>query len=354
MKTLIIFSIILLTGCSEDSTNTKVNDDNTGQNSDGWLIPKNEVYDGGPGKDGIPAISEPELVAAEEATWLSDDDLVLGIKDGNDIRAYPHQILDWHEIINDQTANHSLAVIYCPLTGTGIGWNRVIEGSETTFGVSGLLYNTNIIPYDRETESNWSQLLHKSVNGNLSGKPAETINLIETSWGTWKASYPSTKVVSRNTGYNRSYGDYPYGSYKEDGRLLFPVSNSDDRLNLKERVLATFIGDFAKAYTFDKLAEHDNLIIDSFRGLDIVVTGSKEANLMVAFQQELDDRTRLDFEVVENDLPAILKDKEGNIWDVSGTAISGPREGEQLQTITQMMGYWFAFPAFYPEIEFFQ
>ncbi|NBC83073.1 MAG: DUF3179 domain-containing protein [Bacteroidetes bacterium] len=354
MKTIHIFALIIFISCSEDSPTIPNESENRNDDTNkDWLIPKNQVYDGGPGKDGIPAISEPELIAADEATWLSGNDLVLGIADGDDIRAYPHQILDWHEIINDQTNNHSLAVIYCPLTGTGIGWNRIMDSIETTFGVSGLLYNSNIIPYDRKTDSYWSQLINGAVNGPLTGKQAETINLIETSWETWKTSYPSTKVVSRNTGYSRSYGNYPYGNYKDDELLLFPVSNTDDRLNRKERVLAIFIQEAVKAYTFEKLTAHENLIIDSFQGQDVVVTGSEEANLIVAFQNKLNDGSTPEFDVVHNNLPGILRDNQGNVWDISGRAISGPRTGEQLQSVTQIMGYWFAFVAFYPEIELF-
>lgn len=193
-----IFSIIFLLGCSDEISNASET-----ETADGWLIPENEVVSGGPGKDGIPALTTPDFIPASEASYLSANDLILGFVDGDDTRAYPHAILDWHEIINDQTPNHAPAVIYCPLTVTGIVWSREIDGNKTTFGVSGLLYNSNIIPYDRASDSNWSQLLLQSVNGELSGHKAETYNLIETTWNTWKEMYPSTRIVSDNTGHNR-------------------------------------------------------------------------------------------------------------------------------------------------------
>ncbi|MEX2428959.1 MAG: DUF3179 domain-containing (seleno)protein, partial [Bacteroidales bacterium] len=129
MKTLSIISFtfaLIIGSCTDDIPSlTDNNDGNAEQNNNSdWLIPENEVRDGGPGKDGIPAIDDPELVSVDESSWLNDNDLVLGFADRDDIRAYPHPILDWHEIVNDKTDNHSLAVIYCPLTGTGIGWNR--------------------------------------------------------------------------------------------------------------------------------------------------------------------------------------------------------------------------------------
>lgn len=349
--------VLLFSSCTEDNAMEGGNGNGQNiniQNSNNWLIPRKEVHDGGPGKDGIPALTEPELVSVDDITWLQDKDLVLAFADGENIRAYPHPILDWHEIINDKTENHSLAVIYCPLTGTGIGWNRIINGKETTFGVSGLLYNSNIIPYDRATNSNWSQLLLKSVNGSLSGQKAETYNLVESSWKTWKKMYPASKVVSRNTGYNRSYGSYPYGTYRENESLIFPVSNSDKRLHGKERVLTVFNGIHIKAYTFDMLVKKNNLIIDKIPGTEILVAGSQVDNLMIAFHTKTEDGTHMSFQIVENQLPVILTDDEGNNWDVFGRAVAGPRKGERLKTIPYMMGYWFSFAAFYPNIELYE
>ncbi|MEM6806653.1 MAG: DUF3179 domain-containing (seleno)protein, partial [Bacteroidota bacterium] len=131
--------------------------------SDDWLVPQDEVFDGGPGKDGIPSIDEPRFIDADAANFISENDLVVGYADGNEAKAYPHVILDWHEIVNDETNNFPHAIVYCPLTGSATGWERTIDGKKTTFGVSGLLYNTNIIPYDRETDSNWSQMSLKCV-----------------------------------------------------------------------------------------------------------------------------------------------------------------------------------------------
>ena len=358
MKTLsiLLFTGILLSSCTDDKvtnpdgTPIPPGEDNNNQDSE-WLIPKNEVRDGGPGKDGIPAISSPDFGSAGEINYLNDDDLVLGFADGEDVRAYPHSILDWHEIINDETKNHSLAIIYCPLTGTGIGWDRVVDGKETTFGVSGLLYNTNIIPYDRETDSNWSQLLLKSVNGELKGAKAKTYNLLETTWKTWKQMYPSTKVVTTKTGYNRNYGRYPYGNYKTSDNLIFPVSNNDPRLKPKERVLGVILNERAKVYKFFKGNTDNTVTGDVFEGQKLIVVKNAEANFIVAFKRELADETELIFEAVQNEFPVVLKDNEGTKWDVFGRGISGPRQGEHLETVPQMMGYWFSFAAFYPDVE---
>lgn len=315
-----------------------------------WLIPTNEIRDGGPGKDGISALTNPAFILANAVNYLADNDLILGFADGEDVRAYPHNILDWHEIVNDDTPNHSLSVIYCPLTGTGIGWDRMINGKKTTFGVSGLLYNSNIIPYDRETDSNWSQLLLQSVNGKLMGTLPKTYNLVETTWGTWKSMYPASRVVSNQTGHNRNYRQYPYGNYKESNNLIFPVSNSDNRLHPKQRVLGIIISEKAKAYPISKFSGPFSLVNDTFSDKNLVIAGNAESNIMVAFERNLPDGTKLTFHPVHSGLPAILTDNEGTTWDIFGRGINGPRTGQQLQTVPQMMGYWFAFAAFYPDL----
>ncbi|SEJ11037.1 Protein of unknown function [Cyclobacterium xiamenense] len=321
-----------------------------------WLIPEAEVFDGGPGKDGIPALNEPLFVDADEIDYLSDEDLVLGYAVDGQAKAYPHKILDWHEIINDEVANTSLAVIYCPLTGTGIGWDREVSAGKTTFGVSGLLYNTNVIPYDRLTDSNWSQMRFEAVNGDLIGEKPEVISLIETSWSTWKEIYPDTRVVSRETGHNRNYSNYPYGDYKTNhSSLLFPVSKSDNRLPAKERVLGIMKGANAKVYPLNRFAGETQLIADNFQGSPIVVIGSKDANILVALNRELPDGTELELVLAgEANNPWLLKDQEGNRWNLFGKAVSGPREGESLEAIPQMMGFWFSWPPFFEGIEIYE
>lgn len=197
--------IILCAGCGTDDPETS-----SAQISGDWLLPTNEIFDGGPGRDGIPALENPAMITADEATYLDDDDLVIGVVFDGEARAYSHIVLDWHEIINDQIGQNTYALTYCPLTGTAINWNRNLDGTLTTFGVSGLLFNTNLMPFDRATGSNWSQMRVECVNGSLIGNPAELMVHLETTWSTWKALYPNTTVVSTNTGVSRQYGTYPY------------------------------------------------------------------------------------------------------------------------------------------------
>jgi hypothetical protein len=334
--------------CSRDDLSSQ-----TGADSSSWDIPEDEVLDGGPGKDGIPALTEPLFIPASEASYLSGDQLVLGYKDGSDIRAYPITVLDWHEIVNDKVNDFAFSVNYCPLTGTGIGWGREINGVETTFGVSGLLYNSNLILYDRETDSYWSQILLRAVHGELRGMEAKTFQLVETTWATWKQMYPETTVISTETGYSRPYGFYPYRNYREDHNyFLFPFSPEDDRLDAKERVHGVIKNGSAKAYRFETFAEGLTIVEDVLMGEPVVVAGNNDANFIVSFNRTLTDGTVMTFNPVSanNPLSAIMSDQEGNTWDVFGVAISGPREGQRLTSTTSFMGYWFAWGAFYPDL----
>jgi len=324
-------------------------------NSLNWLIPKNEVFDGGPGKDGIPALTNPNLIPISQATYLSPDDLVLGFFEEGVARAYPHRILDWHEIINDDFPSTSVAVIYCPLTGTGIGWDRNLQDGNTTFGVSGLLYNTNVIPYDRLTGTNWSQIALLAVNGDLEGTIPNVVNLIETTWKTWQEMYPNTLVVSNNTGHNRNYSKFPYGDYKTNNNsIFFPISKKDERLPAKERVLAIIGENKVNAYSIELFGNANQLFEDDLEGKDMVIIGNKTKNFIVAFQKKLRDGTMVELSLIEGLGPEILQDANGNKYDAFGNVVSGPKLGQRLLSIPQMMGYWFAWAPFYETVDIFE
>lgn len=347
----IAFIILLYTSCSSDTP------ESSSVISGDWLIPTNEIFDGGPGRDGIPSLTSPNMISAEEANYLSDEDLVIGVVFNGEARAYSHIVLDWHEIINDQIGQHTYALTYCPLTGTAINWNRNLDGVATTFGVSGLLFNTNLIPFDRATGSNWSQMRTECVNGSLIGNRAELMVHLETTWGTWKSLYPNTTVVSTNTGISRQYGTYPYinnagEDYRVDPFLLFPVANDDNRIDRKERVLGIKVGDQAKAYQFKDFANGITVRLDQVGDEFVVVVGNEEKNFLTAYRRELSDGSVPAFEPTEiSMLPVVMADELGNNWDIFGRAVSGPNTGEQLPVLESYIGYWFAWAAFNPDIE---
>jgi hypothetical protein len=318
-----------------------------------WLIPKDEVQDGGPGKDGITAISSPKFITISNVDFLFDDDLVIGIQIEDAMRAYPHNILDHHEIVNDLMGSTNFALTYCPLTGSAIAWDSTGIAGNTTFGVSGLLYNSNLIPYDRQTDSNWSQMMNLCVNGELKGQEAIFLHVIETTWGTWKELYPNSLILSDDTGFNKNYSIYPYGNYKWNSSLLFPVSNEDDRLHKKERVHGVIVDEETKVYPLEEFTDSVQAINETFNGVEFVVVGSALKDFAVAFSRELQDGTLLNFSAVDGELPVILIDNEGTKWDIFGNAVSGPRVGEKLIPARSFTAYWFAWAAFYPGAEIY-
>ena len=330
--------LVFLLSCSNDNS---AGPDSTSTGGT-WLIPSNQIKDGGPGKDGIPALTNPPMISAAEVAYLNDNDLVIAIKTDSEIRVYPHSILDWHEIINDGMGSTKYSITYCPLTGSGMAWNRVIDGQETTFGVSGLLYNTNLIPYDRATNSNWAQMKLQSVNGPNIGKDIGLFTIVETTWGFWKQLYPNSRVVSSNTGvYSQSqYGRYPYGDYRTNhNRLLFSVS---------------IVNKTTKVFRFSAFDGPNHIINTNFSGIDMVVAGSNNNNFIVAFESKLaNDSKILEFSPLVNKFPNIMTDQEGNIWNVFGEAVDGPRKGTKLTPTRSYMAYWFAWGTFWPNAEIY-
>ena len=167
-----------------------------------WIIPQGEVMDGGPGQDGIPAIDRPVMQLASEVPdrEILNRELVVGVLHEGTMHAYPYNILNWHEVVNDSIGFNDFVVSYCPLTGSALAWDADDGLANTEFGVSGLLYNSNLILYDRESGSRWSQMLQQSVEGTRVRERPARIQVVETTWSTWKTMYPDSFVMTRSTG----------------------------------------------------------------------------------------------------------------------------------------------------------
>lgn len=221
-----------------------------------WLVNPDEVHKGAL-RDGIPSIDNPVFENYDGTSDpYTDDKLMIVIEDGTSLKAYPHAILNWHEITNDVINGKNATVSYCPLTGTSRAWNSIVGGAlPSEFGTSGLLYNDNLILYDRNSENLWSQIMGKSINGNLLGSEREDLNIVEMSWGAVKAMQKPIELLSTDTGFTRDYNKYPYGDYKSNPNVLFPITYTDDRLHPKARVLAVIINDKAKVYQFEDFVQ---------------------------------------------------------------------------------------------------
>jgi Protein of unknown function (DUF3179) len=218
-------------------------------------IPPEEILAGGPPKDGIPALTEPRFVDADSTTFLRPDDRVIGLVQGGVAKAYPLRILNWHEVVNDAIGTTPVAVTYCPLTGSGVVYDRTANGRTHWFGVSGLLYQSNVLFYDHETESLWSQLQEEAVAGPLTGTRLRAVPSVTTTWVDWRHLHPDTLVLSTETGYRRDYEGDPYARYRVSPEVMFPLRRVDSRLPAKEKVLGVQVGSVSKAYPLNRLAQ---------------------------------------------------------------------------------------------------
>ena len=240
-------------------------------------IPFDEIQDGGPPKDGIPSIDQPKFVWSIQASFLKNEEEVLGVVVNGMAKAYPRKIMDRHEIVNDRFGSTPVAVTFCPLCASGVGVLAEINGQRRTFGVSGLLYNSDVLLYDRETESLWSQIKGEAISGPASGTTMEFIPTEFTTWGDWKARYPETLVLSPETGFNLDYDKVAYEQYLQSQQLVFPVAKKSTQLKNKEKVIGIEVDGQFKAYPLKKLAKKTSPIEDEVNGKTLKVYYNKRS-----------------------------------------------------------------------------
>lgn len=281
------------------------------------------LQSGGPPPDGISPIDEPKYISVEEAgEFLTDQDRIFVIDINGEIKLYPQQIMVWHEIVNDTFGDEELSLTYCPLTGTTIGYKNQFESVSTNFGTSGKLLNSNLVIYDRQTNSLWPQIYSTAVTGEHRGIEAELFPVVWTTWEKAKAKYPEAQVLSKDTGVARSYGFDPYGSYLEEdtyydsGESFFPLMNEDDRLGPKEVVLG------------------------------IKVDGVQAAILKSKIEQEKEVRTM----VGSTSVIAIWDDE----LETARAYIDPGSDSTSLQWAPSFDVMWFAWAAYYPETDLLQ
>ncbi|MEL4304585.1 DUF3179 domain-containing protein [Methanococcoides sp. LMO-2] len=275
-----------------------------------YIVDPNDIVSGGPPMDGIPSIDNPEYVTVEEADrWIEDNELVLALIHNETKKVYPLQIIVWHEIVNDHINGEPILITYCPLCGSGIAYERTINGEEVEFGTSGKLYNSNLVMYDRKTNSYWTQIGGQAIVGELTGMELEAISIETVVWRDWKVAHPDSEVLSQNTGFSRPYGNDPYGNYYENSILLFPVENSNTTIHPKTVIFGIELNDTFKAYREDDLIELGS-IEDTIDGVNILV---------------------------ERD-------------DVGIVTITNQDTGEE---IIKERDFWFAWYAFHPETELY-
>ncbi len=312
------------------------------------IVPLDKIKGGGPPKDGIPSIDNPKFAPVSESQFVPDTTFVIGLDINGEKRAYPLFIMVWHEIVNDRVGGVPVAITYCPLCFTNQVFERVIDGKEVEFGTSGKLYNSNLVMYDRLTDSYWSQALGVAITGELTGYELKRIPFDVISWADWKTLHPDTLVLTTETGHIRSYGVDPYGDYYTDPRILFPVEHEDDRMHPKELILGFHESDVYKAYKQDDV-ESAIVINDIFNNKPMMLVSLFSGDSR-AFDRTVNDKV-LTFDFVDN---VIIDLESKSKWNYDGVATSGSMEGIQLVRLPFNPGFWFQWVAFHPDTEVYE
>jgi hypothetical protein len=350
LSTIIVFPIINIGPKAASITNSNVNSAVAAAAEERHTVPLDQIVSGGPPPDGIPSIDNPRFISVQEASkFLKDSELVLGLKINGDVRAYPLQILVWHEIVNDKVGGVPVAITYCPLCFTNQVFNRTIDDGQeiVEFGTSGKLYNSNLVMYDRTSKSLWSQALAEGIVGKYAGTKLQRVPFDVAYWKEWKQLYPDSKVLSRDTGSNRPYGADPYGDYYTNSDVLFPISNRDDRLGLKEIVVGFENKGQYKAYKLQEI-ENKKVINDQVNGKPIALF-SLHPFMVRAYDRIVEDgELTLEFEY-DADNNRIIDKQTGSEWNFEGMAINGQMKGKLLTRLPYDEGFWFEWIAFHPK-----
>lgn len=327
-------------------------------------VDANEILSGGPPKDGIPAIDKPQFVTPQEANgWLDEKEPVIAVVINGQARSYPLQILIWHEIVNDEVGGIPISVTFCPLCNASIVFDRRVNGNVLDFGTTGKLRKSDMVMYDRQTESWWQQFTGKGIVGDYAGAELQQIPAGIIAFEDFKSAYPNGDVLSRKTGSSRPYGRNPYRGYDRIGDMPFLFDDPvDKRLPPMERVISVRNGERQRIYPFS-LFKGQPVINDEF-GQPLVIfskqgtlsvldesdiTNSRLIPSVTAFSRQLNGQT-LNFQLVDG----VLTDAEtGSQWDLLGRAVRGPLRGQQLSPVDSGVYFAFAWLAFNPDTEIY-
>lgn len=303
-------------------------------------------------RDAIPPIEEPTYVGPDDIDILGDDDMVLGyVTESDQAYAYPIKILNLHEIVNENFDGVPLLITYCPLCRSGIVYDRRVDRRELTFGNTSALYDNDMVMYDHQTNSYWWHIAGRGLVGELSGAQMEPLPSSMSTWRDWRERHPDTRVLSPDTGFDRSYQRDPFAGFRERvnaGQRPFPdaeASASDERLDDGEEVVGVVVDGVARAYPVRTLG--DEAVNDEVAGTPLVVFSSAEGPTGSVYDRRVDD-DELTFVFADGHY---RDEQTGTRWDIDGRALDGPLAGTQLEPVPNRSSFWFAFIASFPDAE---
>jgi Protein of unknown function (DUF3179) len=328
-------------------------------------VPYEEIHRGGPPKDGIPPIDNPKFVSNEEAAgFLAGQEPVALVSLNGEAKAYPLQILIWHEIVNDEIGGEPVAVTYCPLCNTALSFARTFEGGVLDFGTTGNLRFSDLVMYDRQTESWWQQIGGEGIIGEHAGKQLEVVPTSIVSFEDFVAAHPDGLVLSRDTGFEREYGATPYLGYDSSENPFLYGGPEDHRLPATERVVSLTLNDEAAAYPFSVLQE-ELVVNDDVGGEPVVIffkpgttsaldqpliADSREVGSGVAYSRTVGGMN-LTFRADGDDF---VDEETGSTWNIAGQATDGRLAGSQLEPLVHANHFWFAWAVFRPDTRIYQ
>lgn len=329
------------------------------------LIDPAEVLSGGPPPDGIPPVDNPFFVSVDEAdVYLEDVEPVVVLEVDGDARAYPVQILMWHEIVNDEVGGIPVAVTYCPLCNSAVTYVREVDGTVTTFGTSGRLFNSALVMYDRLSETLWTHYDGRAVIGHFTGERLEPMASPLLAWADFKTAFPDGSVLDRErTGARRDYGRNPYAGYDDpDGTPFLFRGDADDRARLQQRIVGVEVDDVAAGWTLEAVSSEAGLAVTpgNVGATEIVIfwkagqstalesaliDEGRDVGSVGVFHTELDGQ-RLTFEERDG---AFVDLETGSEWSITGRAVAGELAGAQLDQLPHVDSFWFAWSSYQPD-----
>lgn len=329
-------------------------------------IDLSEIVRGGPPKDGIPPIDRPQFVSTAQARrWLTGDEPVISLALDGRAKAYPIQILTWHEIVNDRLAGQPVVVTFCPLCNTAIAFSRVVDERVLDFGTTGRLRRSNLLMYDRQSESWWQQATGEAVIGDYTDTQLRVLPAQILAWREFQTLYPEGMVLSRDTGHERDYGRNPYVGYDDINAAPFLYRNEvvDGRLAPMTRVITVERGGQARAYPLATL-RRERVINDRLADEPIVVIwrpglrsaldtrrirDGREIGAAAVFSRQVGTETLTFYP----DGDVVRDAQSQSVWSAVGEAVAGPRRGDSLAPIVHINHFWFSWAAFRPNTEIY-
>lgn len=324
------------------------------------LVPIDDIISGGPPPDGIPSIDEPRFLPAEDVDFLGENEPVLAVDINGDARAYPVQILMWHEIVNDTVGGVPVAVTYCPLCNSAVAYDRRLDDTVFEFGTSGMLWNSALVMYDRQTETLWSHFTGQGIVGELTGTTLDTFPVATVPWGRWRDAHPEGLVLSRETGFSRDYGRNPYPGYDDVTSQPFLFEGEvDGRFTAMTRIVGILRDGDALAVPLTQLRD-DNVVAVELGGQQLVVfwepgTASALDSASIVDGNDIGATGVFIPRVGDRDLTfawtgdAFVDDQTATTWNILGHGVDGPLAGERLIRVEHLDTFWFAWAAFQPD-----